>query len=86
MRVSALRRQARAAERYRALTDKIRLAEGKLIYARWADADRAALDTGTHVLGTENLAEREGLEPPVRITVQQISSLPHSTTLPPLRW
>ena len=41
-RASALRRQARAAERYRALTDKIRLAEGKLIYARWADADRAA--------------------------------------------
>ena len=31
------------------------------------------------------LAEREGFEPPVRITVQQISSLPHSTTLPPLR-
>jgi len=41
-RASALRRQARAAERYRALTDKIRLAEGKLVYARWADADRAA--------------------------------------------
>ena len=41
-RASALRRQARAAERYRALTDKIRLAEGKLIYARWAEADRAA--------------------------------------------
>ena len=31
------------------------------------------------------LAEREGFEPPVRITVQQISSLPHSTTLPSLR-
>ena len=41
-RASALRRQARAAERYRALTDKIRLAEGKLIYSRWAEADRAA--------------------------------------------
>src|SRR6478609_6471766 len=41
-RVSALRRQARAAERYRALTDRIRLAEAKLIYARWAEADRAA--------------------------------------------
>jgi chromosome segregation protein len=41
-RAAALRRQARAAERYRALTDKIRLAEGKLVFARWADADRAA--------------------------------------------
>jgi chromosome segregation protein len=41
-RASALRRQARAAERYRALTDRIRLAEGKLLYARWAEADRAA--------------------------------------------
>jgi len=41
-RAAALRRQARAAERYRALTDKIRLAEGKLVFARWTDADRAA--------------------------------------------
>ncbi len=43
-RASALRRQARAAERYRALTDKIRLAEGKLVFVRWADADRAAAE------------------------------------------
>ncbi|MCL6742025.1 AAA family ATPase [Sphingomonas sp. RB56-2] len=43
-RASALRRQARAAERYRALTDKIRLAEGKLLYSRWSDADRAAAE------------------------------------------
>ena len=41
-RASALRRQAKAAERYRALTDRIRLAEGKLLFARWAEADRAA--------------------------------------------
>ena len=38
----ALRRQARAAERYRALTDKIRLAEARLVFARWREADRAA--------------------------------------------
>ena len=31
------------------------------------------------------LAEREGFEPPVRFTVQLISSQPHSTTLPPLQ-
>jgi chromosome segregation protein len=41
-RVAALKRQARAAERYRALTDKIRAAEARLLYARWRDADLAA--------------------------------------------
>ena len=52
-RASALRRQARAAERYRALTDKIRLAEGKLIFARWAEADRAAADAGEEAKAAE---------------------------------
>ncbi|MEO7504237.1 MAG: AAA family ATPase, partial [Sphingomicrobium sp.] len=42
LRAATLRRQARAAERYRALTDKIRLGEAKLLHARWAEADRAA--------------------------------------------
>lgn len=41
-RVAALKRQARAAERYKALTEKIRAAEARLLYARWRDADRAA--------------------------------------------
>ncbi len=41
-RASALRRQARAAERYRLLSAEIRLAEGRLIYARWRDAAAAA--------------------------------------------
>jgi chromosome segregation protein len=41
-RVSALRRQARAAERYRALTDRIRLSEARLLYSRWAEAEAAA--------------------------------------------
>lgn len=41
-RAAALRRQARAATRYRELTDKIRLAEARLVYARWAQADQAA--------------------------------------------
>ena len=52
-RASALRRQARAAERYRALTDKIRLAEGKLIYARWAEADRAAAEAAEQAKACE---------------------------------
>jgi len=37
-RATALRRQARAAERYRLLSTEIRVAEGRLIYARWRDA------------------------------------------------
>jgi len=32
------------------------------------------------------LAESEGFEPPVPQAVQQISSLPRSTTLPTLQW
>lgn len=42
VRANALRRQARAAERYKALTEQIRVAEGRLIYARWRDAAAAA--------------------------------------------
>ena len=39
---AALRRQARAAERYRKLSDQIRVAEGRLIFARWKEATEAA--------------------------------------------
>jgi chromosome segregation protein len=41
-RAAALKRQARAAERYRQLTDKIRGAEARLLYARWHEADESA--------------------------------------------
>jgi len=41
-RAAQLRRQARAAERYRKLTDQIRLVEAKLLHARWTEAERAA--------------------------------------------
>ncbi|WP_118857786.1 chromosome segregation SMC family protein [Sphingomonas mesophila] len=41
-RAAALKRQARAAERYRALSDKIRSAEARLLFARWREADHAA--------------------------------------------
>jgi chromosome segregation protein len=41
-RAATLRRQARAAERYRMLTDKIRAVEARLVHARWAEADSAA--------------------------------------------
>ncbi|HMO74806.1 MAG TPA: chromosome segregation protein SMC [Sphingopyxis sp.] len=42
VRANALRRQARAAEKYRKLSEDIRVAEGRLIYARWRDAAAAA--------------------------------------------
>jgi chromosome segregation protein len=41
-RANALRRQAKAAERYTRLSDQIRVAEARLIYARWRDAAKAA--------------------------------------------
>ncbi|WP_028969514.1 chromosome segregation SMC family protein [Sphingomonas sp. URHD0057] len=41
-RATQLRRQARAAERYRKLSEQIRSVEAHLLYARWAEAERAA--------------------------------------------
>ncbi|QNM83841.1 chromosome segregation protein SMC [Sphingomonas sabuli] len=41
-RAASLRRQARAAERYRALTDRIRGVEARLVHARWVEADHSA--------------------------------------------
>ncbi|WP_133365733.1 chromosome segregation SMC family protein [Qipengyuania sediminis] len=40
--IATLRRQARQAERYRALSDELRGAEARLVFARWRDAARAA--------------------------------------------
>ncbi|RZL60060.1 MAG: chromosome segregation protein [Sphingomonas sp.] len=41
-RAAALRRQARAAERYRTLSGQIRVAEARMIFARWREAVAAA--------------------------------------------
>lgn len=41
-RSAVLRRQARSAEKYRKLSDAIKIAEGQLIFARWRDAAAAA--------------------------------------------
>jgi chromosome segregation protein len=41
-RAAQLRRQARAAERYRKLTDQIRSVEATLLHARWLEAEQAA--------------------------------------------
>ncbi|MEO7246996.1 MAG: AAA family ATPase, partial [Novosphingobium sp.] len=40
--IGTLRRQARQAERYIALSDKIKLAEARLVFSRWRDAAAAA--------------------------------------------
>ncbi|QNN64561.1 AAA family ATPase [Sphingomonas rhizophila] len=58
LRAAALRRQARAAERYRGLTDKIRLSEAKLLFARWAEADRAAQAAEQEAKAAEGSVER----------------------------
>ena len=41
--------------------------------------------TQRRMLVAEELAEREGFEPPIRLPVCRISSAVHSTALPPLR-
>src|SRR5205814_6348203 len=41
-RAAQLRRQARAAERYRKLTEQIRGVEARLLHARWLEAERAS--------------------------------------------
>lgn len=41
-RAAALKRQARQAERYRELSDRIRVAEARVIFARWREAAAAA--------------------------------------------
>ncbi|HET8612373.1 MAG TPA: AAA family ATPase, partial [Sphingomonas sp.] len=41
-RAAALRRQARAAQRYRQITAELRVAEARLIWARWREAAEAA--------------------------------------------
>ncbi|WP_370306583.1 chromosome segregation protein SMC [Sphingobium abikonense] len=42
MRANALRRQAKAAERYIRLSDQIRVAEGRVLFARWREANASA--------------------------------------------
>ncbi|ETI64938.1 chromosome segregation protein, partial [Sphingobium sp. C100] len=42
VRANALRRQAKAAERYIRLSDQIRVAEGRALFARWREANASA--------------------------------------------
>src|ERR1700712_843613 len=48
-RTGALRRQARAAERYKALSEQVRVAEARVIFSRWREAAAAAEAAGKEV-------------------------------------
>ncbi len=54
-RTGALRRQARAAERYKALSEQIRTAEARLIFSRWRDAAGAAEAARREAVQAESL-------------------------------
>ncbi len=51
--IGTLRRQARQAERYIALSAKIKLAEARLVFSRWRDAAAAAEAARTEARGAE---------------------------------
>ena len=57
-RAAQLRRQARAAERYRKLTEQIRGVEAKLLHARWAEAERAAIEATEEAKAAATEVER----------------------------
>ncbi|HEU4810099.1 MAG TPA: AAA family ATPase, partial [Sphingomicrobium sp.] len=57
-RAATLRRQARAAERYRQLTDKIRAVEARLVHARWIEADAAAEQASRDAAAASQEVER----------------------------
>ncbi|HEX6604277.1 MAG TPA: AAA family ATPase, partial [Sphingomicrobium sp.] len=59
-RAAQLRRQARAAERYRKLTDQIRVVEAKLLHARWVEAERAAEAANADAQAATEEVERIG--------------------------
>ncbi|MFL6758542.1 chromosome segregation SMC family protein [Sphingomonas sp.] len=57
-RVAQLRRQARAAERYRKLTEQIRGVEARLLHARWLEAERASEAATTEAEAAAEEVER----------------------------
>jgi chromosome segregation protein len=59
-RAAQLRRQARAAERYRKITDQIRLVEGHLLHARWVEAEQAREAAGAEAKAAAEEVERIG--------------------------
>lgn len=59
--IATLRRQARAAERYRAVSEKIRLAEARLVFARWRDAAAAAEAARKQAVAAEDAVKAAAL-------------------------
>jgi len=57
-RASQLRRQARAAERYRKLTDEIRSVEARLLHARWSEAEQEAEAANAEASAAAELVEQ----------------------------
>ena len=57
-RAAQLRRQARAAERYRKLTDQIRSVEARLLHVRWIEAERAAETAAAEAKAAADEVER----------------------------
>ncbi|OZA55540.1 MAG: chromosome segregation protein, partial [Sphingomonadales bacterium 39-62-4] len=59
--INTLRRQARAAERYKAVSEKIRLSEARLVFARWRDAAAAAEAARTQATAAEEAVKAAAL-------------------------
>lgn len=59
-RAAILRRQAKVAARYRELTDAIRIAEARAIYARWRDAATAADAAKAEAQAADTLVAGQG--------------------------
>ncbi len=55
--IATLRRQAKQAERYTKLSDQIRVAEARLLYARWRDAAAAAEAARSEARGADARVE-----------------------------
>ena len=70
-RAAALKRQARQAERYRELSDRIRVAEGRMIFARWRDAAAAADAAKKEAEGAQALVAVRTQAHEEAVTVQQ---------------
>lgn len=73
-RAAQLRRQARQAERYRELSDRIRTAEGRMIFARWREAAAAADAAKKEAQAAEAVVAQRTAENEAAIAEQQAAA------------
>ena len=73
-RAAQLKRQARQAERYRELSDKIRVAEARMIFARWRDAAAAADAAKKEAVAAEVLVSARTQAHDSAVAVQQAAA------------